>query len=116
VRHPRLLILDDCTSAVDPSVEAAILGGLKQNALGATVVVVAYRKATVALADEVLFLDDGVIADRGTHEELLERCAGYRDLITAYARAAEDAAASEVDPDAIEDDAIEDEDLEGAVA
>jgi ABC-type multidrug transport system fused ATPase/permease subunit len=90
VRRPRLLVLDDCTSAVDPSVEAAILGGLKDSALGATVVVVAYRKATVALADEVLFLENGVIADHGTHEELLERCAGYRDLITAYARAAAD--------------------------
>jgi ABC-type multidrug transport system fused ATPase/permease subunit len=121
VRHPRLLILDDCTSAVDPSVEAAILGGLKQNALGATVVVIAYRKATVALADEVLFLDDGVIADRGTHEELLLRCAGYRDLITAYARAAEDAAdaAAEDSSAAAEADAAaaaETEDLEGAVA
>jgi ATP-binding cassette, subfamily B, bacterial len=90
VRRPRLLVLDDCTSAVDPSVEAAILGGLKDGALGATVVVIAYRKATVALADEVLFLENGVIADHGTHEELLERCAGYRDLITAYARAADD--------------------------
>ena len=124
VRHPRLLILDDCTSAVDPSVEAAILGGLKQNSLGATVVVIAYRKATVALADEVLFLDEGVIADRGTHEELLERCAGYRDLITAYARAAEDA---DADADPAEDsaessdaealaDPAQTEDLEGAIA
>lgn len=92
VRRPRLLILDDCTSAVDPSVEAAILNGLKDSALGATVVVIAYRKATVALADEVFFLDGGVIADRGTHEELLDRSPGYRDLITAYARAAQDAA------------------------
>jgi ABC-type multidrug transport system fused ATPase/permease subunit len=113
VRHPRLLILDDCTSAVDPSVEAAILGGLKQNALGATVVVIAYRKATVALADEVLFLDEGVMADRGTHEELLERCAGYRDLITAYARAAEDAASG---ADADLDAGAAAEDLEGAIA
>ena len=97
VRRPRLLILDDCTSAVDPSVEAAILSGLRDEALGATVVVVAYRKATVALADEVLFLEGGVIADRGTHDELLERCDGYRDLITAYARAAEDADAADAE-------------------
>jgi ABC-type multidrug transport system fused ATPase/permease subunit len=113
VRHPRLLILDDCTSAVDPTVEAAILSGLKDSALGATVVVIAYRRATVALADEVFFLDDGVIADRGTHEELLERSAGYRDLITAYARAAEDANA---DGEAAPDDASDVDDLEGAVA
>lgn len=120
VRRPRLLILDDCTSAVDPSVEAAILGGLKRNAQGATVVVIAYRKATVALADEVLFLDDGVIADRGTHEELLARCAGYRELITAYARAAEDAAAAEagtgIDAGTESARASATDDLEGAVA
>jgi ABC-type multidrug transport system fused ATPase/permease subunit len=120
VRRPRLLILDDCTSAVDPTVEAAILSGLKDSALGATVVVIAYRRATVALADEVFFLDDGVIADRGTHEELLERSAGYRDLITAYARAAEDASADAENADADLDDAPDDasavDDLEGAVA
>ena len=95
VRRPRLLVLDDCTSAVDPSVEAAILDGLREQGEeesgGATVVVIAYRKATVALADEVLFLEDGAISARGTHDELLERSAGYRELITAYARAAEDA-------------------------
>ena len=76
VRHPRLLVLDDCTSAVDPSVEAAILDGLREqsedaDAARATVVVIAYRKATVALADEVLFLEDGAISARGTHDELL---------------------------------------------
>jgi ATP-binding cassette subfamily B protein len=110
VRRPRLLVLDDCTSAVDPSVEAAILGGLKDGALGATVVVVAYRRATVALADEVMFLENGVIADQGTHEDLLERCAGYRELITAYARAAEEAAS---DDDTASDDT---EQFEGALA
>jgi ABC-type multidrug transport system fused ATPase/permease subunit len=96
VRHPRLLVLDDCTSAVDPSVEAAILDGLREQgdepgATRATVVVIAYRKATVALADEVLFLEGGAVSARGTHDELLERSAGYRELITAYARAAEEA-------------------------
>jgi ATP-binding cassette, subfamily B, bacterial len=96
VRHPRLLVLDDCTSAVDPSVEAAILDGLREQsdepgATRATVVVIAYRKATVALADEVLFLEGGAISARGTHDALLERSEGYRDLITAYAKAAEEA-------------------------
>ena len=96
VRHPRLLVLDDCTSAVDPSVEAAILDGLREQgdepgAARATVVVIAYRKATVALADEVLFLEGGAISARGTHDELLERSEGYRELITAYAKAAEEA-------------------------
>lgn len=89
-RKPRLLILDDCTASVDPSVEAAILGGLRdaaaEGALASTVLVVAYRKATIALADEVVYLERGRILDRGTHPELLERCEGYRELITAYER------------------------------
>jgi ABC-type multidrug transport system fused ATPase/permease subunit len=109
VRNPRLLVLDDCTSAVDPSVEAAILDGLREqseDAARATVVVIAYRKATVALADEVLFLEDGAISARGTHEELLETSAGYRELITAYAKAADEAdrAADEADRAADEAD------------
>ena len=53
--------------------------------------VIAYRKATVALADEVLFLEEGAISARGTHEQLLEHSTGYRELITAYAKAAQDA-------------------------
>ena len=66
VRRPRLLILDDATSAVDPEVEARILGALRGGAGGASLVVVAYRKATIGLADEVVFLADGRVADRGT--------------------------------------------------
>jgi ATP-binding cassette subfamily B protein len=109
VRHPRLLVLDDCTSAVDPSVEAAILDGLREqgddpDASRATVVVIAYRKATVALADEVLFLEGGAISARGTHEELLERSAGYRELITAYAKAAEEAEEAENEAEQAEAD------------
>ncbi len=86
VRRPRLLILDDATSAVDPEVEARILAALRGTAAGddATLVVVAYRKATIALADVVLHLRDGRIADRGTHEELLARNPDYADLVNAY--------------------------------
>ncbi len=89
VRSPRLLIMDDATSAVDPRVEAAILAGLRSaSGLSAapTVIVVAYRKATIALADEVVYVEGGRVLDRGTHLELLERCEGYRRLITAYER------------------------------
>ena len=46
--------------------------------------VVAYRKATIALADEVVFLEDGRVADQGTHAELLARNPGYADLVNAY--------------------------------
>lgn len=84
VRRPRLLILDDATSAVDPEVEARILAGLRSGDAGATLVVVAYRKATIGLADEVLHLHGGRIADRGTHRELLERSPDYARLVNAY--------------------------------
>ena len=84
VRRPRLLVLDDATSAVDPEVEARILAGLRQADSGSTLVVVAYRKATIGLADEVLHLEDGRIADHGTHAELLGRSPAYARLVNAY--------------------------------
>jgi len=84
VRRPRLLILDDATSAVDPEVEARILSAMRSASGDATLVLIAYRKATIALADEVLFLADGRIADRGTHDELLARNPAYSELVNAY--------------------------------
>nr|WP_198586793.1 ABC transporter ATP-binding protein [Glycomyces xiaoerkulensis] len=84
---PRLLLLDDATSAVDPKVESRILAGLKNSSDSASVLVVAYRRATIALADEVVFLEGGRITARGTHRELLERHRPYADLVTAYEQA-----------------------------
>jgi ABC-type multidrug transport system fused ATPase/permease subunit len=84
VRRPRLLIMDDATSAVDPEVEARILAALRGADSGATVLVVAYRKATIALADDVVYLRDGRVADHGTHSELLARSPGYAHLVNAY--------------------------------
>lgn len=84
VRQPRLLVLDDATSSVDPRVEARILARLRESA--ATVVVIAYRKATIALADEVVYIEGGRVLDRGGHDELLARSEGYRNLVTAYER------------------------------
>ncbi|WP_245612351.1 ABC transporter ATP-binding protein [Actinotalea ferrariae] len=85
VRRPRLLVLDDATSAVDPRVEQEILAGFREaEGAGATVVMVAYRMSSVLLADEVVHLDGGTVVDRGTHAELLERDPGYRELATAY--------------------------------
>ncbi len=94
VRHPRLLVMDDATSAVDPEVEARILAALRTGADDATVVVVAYRKATIALADQVVYLRDGHVEDQGTHTELLARNAAYADLVNAYEQEAPEAEVS----------------------
>ncbi|MFL6095054.1 MAG: ABC transporter ATP-binding protein [Blastococcus sp.] len=87
VRRPRLLVLDDATSAVDPSVEARILDALRTSDEPATVVVIAYRQATIALADEVVWLEQGRALARGTHEELLAAVPGYAALVRAYSQA-----------------------------
>ena len=84
IRRPRLLILDDATSAVDPSVEAEILRSLKSAELPSTVVVVAYRPASIRLADEVVYVDEGRILAHGAHDELLETTPGYARLVQAY--------------------------------
>ena len=84
VRRPRLLVLDDATSSVDPQVEGRILSGLRDSE--GTVVVVAYRKATIELADEVVYIEHGRVTGQGPHHELLERSEGYRNLVTAYER------------------------------
>lgn len=92
VRRPRLLVMDDATSAVDPDVEARILAALRSDRTGpgaATVIVVAYRKATIALADEVVYLAGGRVADHGTHADLLARNPAYADLVNAYENAEE---------------------------
>ncbi|SNY50991.1 ABC-type multidrug transport system, ATPase and permease component [Paractinoplanes atraurantiacus] len=84
---PRLLVLDDATSAVDPRVEADILAALRGNDAGASILVVAYRRATIALADEVVYLEQGKVVATGTHAELLAGHQGYSDLVTAYEKA-----------------------------
>jgi ATP-binding cassette, subfamily B, bacterial len=83
VRRPRILILDDATSAVDPTIEAEILGGLRAE-LQTTLLVVAYRLSTITLADRVLVLDGGRIITSGKHEELLLREPRYASIVQAY--------------------------------
>ncbi len=95
--RPRLLVLDDATSAVDPRVEAAILAALRASTTAAvspasgttaaSILVVAYRRATIALADEVVYVERGRVVARGRHATLLETTPGYADLVTAYERA-----------------------------
>jgi ATP-binding cassette subfamily B protein len=77
---PRILILDDATSSVDATTEAAIKTGLGEAMAGRTTFVIAHRLSTVSLADEVVVMDGGRIVDRGTHEELLEGCGFYREI------------------------------------
>ena len=77
---PRVLILDDATSSVDATTEAAIKTGLAEAMAGRTTFVIAHRLSTVSLADEVVVMDGGRIVDRGTHEELLEGCGFYREI------------------------------------
>ena len=78
---PRILILDDATSAVDSKVEEAIHRGLRQVMRGRTTLLVAHRQSTLGLADRIVVVDQGKVADQGTHEELMQRCVLYRLLL-----------------------------------
>ncbi|MFD8571262.1 ABC transporter ATP-binding protein [Streptomyces sp. NPDC059639] len=78
---PRILVLDDATSAVDPKVEAAILASLRTQLAGRTVLLVAHRRSTLRLADRIAVLEAGRVLDTGTHDELTARCPRYRELM-----------------------------------
>jgi ABC-type multidrug transport system fused ATPase/permease subunit len=101
IRRPRLLVLDDATSAVDPAVEQAILAGLRRSSAGTTVLVVAYRMSTITLADDIVYVEAGRVVDHGPHAALLERCTGYQRLVTAYAREAAERAAVAADEEEV---------------
>ena len=79
---PRILVLDDATSAVDPRVEAGIHARLRRVMAGRTTVLIAHRRSTLELADRIAVLDAGRVVDCGTLAELEERCPLYRQLIT----------------------------------
>jgi ATP-binding cassette subfamily B protein len=80
VVDPRILILDDATASVDPSTEARIRSGLREAMRGRTTLIIAHRLSTIALADEIVALDHGRITATGTHEEMLETSAVYREI------------------------------------
>ncbi|MFC8796448.1 ABC transporter ATP-binding protein [Promicromonospora sp. NPDC057138] len=138
VRAPRLLVLDDATSAVDPRVEQEILRGLADRAderaadqaapgsgpasgptagpgsssaaearPGTTVLMVAYRMSSVALADRVIHVEGGRVVDTGTHDELMARDPGYRALATAYEVETERREKERADEAAALDDTLE---------
>lgn len=90
LRQPRILLLDDATSAVDARTESRILQEISSNIQGITMVIVAHRMSTIRVADRVAFMEDGRIAALGTHTELLVNPA-YSALVSAYE--------SEMDPD-----------------
>ncbi|MGW8666901.1 ABC transporter ATP-binding protein [Streptomyces niveus] len=79
---PRLLLLDDATSAVDARVEHEIHEALRSVMAGRTTLLIAHRRSTLGLADRIAVLDEGRLTDIGTHDELQERSALYRRLLT----------------------------------
>jgi len=81
VANPRILILDDATSSVDASTEQEIKLALAEVMTGRTTFIVAHRLSTIALADEIIVLEDGTVAARGTHEELLGESPLYREIV-----------------------------------
>jgi ATP-binding cassette subfamily B protein len=85
---PRVLILDDATSSVDPTKEHEIRDALAEVMRGRTTIVIAHRPATIALADRVVLLSGGRVVADGTHEQLLRTCAEYREVLAAAERRA----------------------------
>jgi ABC-type multidrug transport system fused ATPase/permease subunit len=77
---PRILILDDATASVDATTEARIRLGLREVMKGRTTIIIAHRLSTLALADELVVLDRGRVAARGTHDDLFERSPVYREI------------------------------------
>ncbi len=81
--NPRVLVLDAATSAVDAAKEDEIRGALERVLHGRTTILIAHRATTLGLADRVLLLDGGRIAASGSHAELLEQSATYRQILAA---------------------------------
>lgn len=84
VGHPAALLLDDTTSSLDPGTEAKVLANLRESLRDTTVVAVASRPSTIALADDVLYLSDGQVVAHGRHDRLLVEVPDYRRLMEAF--------------------------------
>jgi len=80
MRNPRILVLDDALSSVDTYTEAIILNRLRGVMRGRTTILISHRISTLRGADQIIVLEEGRIADRGTHQELLERGPYYPEL------------------------------------
>lgn len=79
--EPRVLILDDATSSVDARMEEEIRGSLRKAMEGRTTIIISHRVATIALADQVVLVDEGKVVDTGTHEELMRGCPRYAEVL-----------------------------------
>jgi ATP-binding cassette subfamily B protein len=88
---PRVLILDDATSSVDPTKEHEIRAALAEVMAGRTTIVIAHRPATIALADRVVVLDGGRVVAEGTHDDLLATSPRYREILARAAQSEDDA-------------------------
>ena len=80
LKKPSILILDDCTSALDAETEAAVLKGLRENIASTTVLLISQRISTVMKTDRILCMEDGEVKGFGTHEELMQDCVCYREI------------------------------------
>ena len=80
LRKPRILILDDCTSALDARTESEVLNRLRQTAGNATVLLISQRISAVMRTDRILCLDNGRVQGFGSHKELLAVCPTYREI------------------------------------
>lgn len=79
-REPRILILDDCLSAVDTKTENQILNNLQSIMQGRTSIIISHRVSSAKLADKIIMLDDGYIVEQGTHDDLMEANGVYKEL------------------------------------
>ena len=91
VRSPRILILDDCTSALDASTESKVLSGLRCKAAGTTVLLISQRISTVMRSDRILCMENGSVRGYGTHDELMSECPTYRAIYDSQIGGADDA-------------------------
>ena len=96
ITNPSILVLDDATSAIDARVEAQIHATLHKVMAGRTTLLIAHRRSTLQLADQIAVLDEGTLVDQGTHEELTERCPLYRLLLAGPGEDAEGVDAGEL--------------------